>query len=153
MNDREKLEASFMKLYTELAKMDLGARKPLITETIVMCRQTVFEVFDGPELPVREYSVPAAQLAAANRECERLRKAQPPYGFPRRIPTKYDCTAKGEVWVVCGPLYKDGTGWRWDMTPGAELVDGDIWVPIHLLHTDPIPEVVSTSLAVRGTEP
>lgn len=69
----------------------------------------------------------------------------PPYVFPDREPTKYDATARGEVWVVCGSLYTDGTGWRWDMAQADELVPGDIWVPIHLLHSEPIPEVAERS--------
>ncbi len=89
---------------------------------------------------------PDAQLRA---ELEELlgepRSSSPPYVFPDRRPAKYDATAKGELWVVCGPLFTDGTGWRWDMTHVDELVPGDIWVPIHLLHTVEIPEVAARS--------
>ncbi len=73
----------------------------------------------------------------------------PPYVFPDRKPAKYDATARGQVWVVCGSKYSDGTGWRWDMTKVDELVPGDIWVPIHLLHTKPIAEIAERSLELQ----
>lgn len=74
MSSREDLEASFTKLYTRLAKMDLGARGALITETVVLCKQTVLEVFDGPEIPVRDYNVHGVRIVELDREVDRLRK-------------------------------------------------------------------------------
>ena len=74
MTEREQLESSFTKLYTGLAKLDLGARGALITETIVLCKQTVLEVFDGPEIPVRDYNVYGVRLMKLDKEVDRLRK-------------------------------------------------------------------------------
>ncbi len=74
----------------------------------------------------------------------------PPYVFPDRTPGKYDATAKGEVWVVCGPVYTDGTGWLWGRTVRSDLKPGDIWVPIHLLHTVQIPEIAERAERRRG---
>jgi hypothetical protein len=74
----------------------------------------------------------------------------PPYVFPDRRPTTYDSNRKGELWVMCGPVYTDGTGWRWDKTAADELVDGDIWVPIHLLHSEPIPKIAERSRQLQS---
>ena len=96
----------------------------------------------------------AARAAVQMGEGFRGMDAQaPPYVFPDRKPTKYDATARGEVWVVCGSIYTDGTGWRWDTTQADELVPGDIWVPIHLLHSEPIATIVKRSLDLQKKLP
>ena len=60
---------------------------------------------------------------------------------------------RGHVWVVYGPMYKDGTGWNWVVTLGKELEPGDIWVPIHLLHSKEIPAVVARSEELKRLTP
>ena len=62
----------------------------------------------------------------------------PPYVFPDRKPTFYDSDRRNDVWAVSGPTYTDGTGWNWEKRDVDLLVAGDIWVPIHTLHSEPI---------------
>lgn len=79
-----------------------------------------------------------------------MKSDRPPYVYPDRKPDKYDMDRHGHVWVVLSPMYKDGTGWNWGVTLGNELEPGDIWVPIHLLHSREIPAVVARSEELKS---
>lgn len=75
----------------------------------------------------------------------------PPYVFPDRTPTMYDGDRYGEVWVVTGPMYTDGTGWNWGKAAADKLEPGDIWVPIHTLHSAPIAEIAERSRELKDS--
>lgn len=112
-----------------------GVDPDIVAERLMQARERVNDL----ELELMELR--KSELDRKMEVLRDLRSPSPPYVFPDRRPTKYDATARGEVWVVCGSLHTDGTGWRWDMTQADGLVAGDIWVPIYLLHLESIPEV------------
>lgn len=74
MTNRETIEAEFLKICVMIAEMEPGARGTLMLEHLVLCKQAVLEVFDGPEIPVRDDHVALTQFMKANMERDRLRK-------------------------------------------------------------------------------
>ena len=72
MTEREDIEAEFATMFGLLAGMDLGVRGVLMMEIIVMCKLSVLDVLEGPEIPECDHNVPAARLAWAHRQCDKL---------------------------------------------------------------------------------
>lgn len=68
MTDRQDLQDAFGSLAQRIVDMDLGARGVLMVETVVLAKAQVLEVYDGPELPVRNYNAREQWLAAQLRE-------------------------------------------------------------------------------------
>ena len=48
---REQLAQRFTRLATDIAGMDLGPRALLMIETLVLCKQRVLDIHDGPAIP------------------------------------------------------------------------------------------------------
>lgn len=78
-----------------------------------------------------------------------IRAAAPPYVFPDIRPREHDSTREGKLWRVSGPKFTDGTGWNWEECFASELADGDVWVPIHMLHSQQNPELVERSRKLK----
>ena len=76
--------------------------------------------------------------------------ALPPYVYPDRIPSEYESSKNGSIWRVSGPTYTDGAGWNWEMSFVQDLVPGDVWVPIYMLHSVPIAKIVERSRELRS---
>lgn len=80
-------------------------------------------------------------------------RSRPPYVFPDRRPGEYDTDRRGTLWRVLGPMYTDGTGWNWEKCSKIALVSGDIWVPIHMLHSKQIPAIEERSRELKKAKP